>query len=221
MVFAEPATEWRCPTCPTSSRFLLVAVGVAFTPGPNAIYLVSRSISQGRRAGYISLAGVSIGYVVYMLCAAFGVTALLLAVPYAYDALRFAGAAYLGWLAWSVLRPGGRSPFEARTLPDIGPRRLFLTGLMTNLLNPKIAVIYLSLLPQFIVPGRGAVLAQSLVLGTVQTVLNLVVNAVYIAVAGSLTAFFARRPAWRDVQRWLMGTVLAGLAVRMVIEAQR
>ena len=83
---------------------------MVLTPGPNMIYLVSRSICQGRKAGLISLGGVAMGFVFYMLCAAFGITALVMAVPYAYDALRFGGALYLLWLAWQAIKPGGRSP---------------------------------------------------------------------------------------------------------------
>ncbi len=105
--------------------FSLVALGMVLTPGPNMVYLVSRSICQGRMAGLVSLAGVAAGFVFYMLCAAFGITALVMAVPFAYDALRIAGALYLLWLAWQAVRPGGRSPFEVRTLRHDGPRRLF------------------------------------------------------------------------------------------------
>ncbi|MBX8828422.1 LysE family translocator, partial [Ochrobactrum sp. SFR4] len=82
--------------------------GMVLTPGPNMVYLISRSICQGRIAGLISLGGVALGFVFYMLCAAFGITAIVMAVPYAYDALRFGGALYLLYLAWQVLKPGGR-----------------------------------------------------------------------------------------------------------------
>jgi threonine/homoserine/homoserine lactone efflux protein len=85
--------------------FALLSLGIVLTPGPNMIYLISRSITQGPAAGIVSLSGVALGFVFYMLCAAFGITALLLAVPYAYDALRFAGAAYLLWLAWQAVKP--------------------------------------------------------------------------------------------------------------------
>src|SRR3546814_18712507 len=103
-----------------------------------------------------------------MLCAAFGITVLVLAVPYAYDTLRLAGAAYLLWLAWQAVRPGGRSPFQVRDLPRDGLARLFLMGLLTNLLHPKIAVLLLSLLPQFVEQARGSVLAPPRCLGSAQ-----------------------------------------------------
>ncbi|MCT8991267.1 LysE family translocator [Chelativorans sp. SCAU2101] len=201
--------------------FALVALGMVLTPGPNMIYLISRSITQGPKAGFISLAGVATGFVFYMLAAAFGITALLLAVPFAYDVLRLAGAAYLLWLAWQAVRPGGRSPFEVKELPRDRPKKLFLMGLLTNLLNPKIAMVYLSLLPQFVDPSRGSVLTQSIVLGSTQIAISVTVNAAIALAAGGISLFLARNPFWLLVQRWLMGTVLAGLAVRMAMESRR
>jgi|SRR5271165_4001759 len=201
--------------------FALVALGLVLTPGPNMIYLISRSIVQGRAAGLISLGGVALGFVFYMLCAALGITTLVFAVPCAYDALRLTGAAYLAWLAWQALRPGGQSPFEVRRLPIDSPLRLFGMGLVTNLLNPKIAMLYLSLLPQFIDPNAGSVLSQSLILGWTQIVISVTVNAVIAMMAGSIAGFLKARPSWALLQRWLMGTVLAGLAVRMAWEGRR
>jgi threonine/homoserine/homoserine lactone efflux protein len=185
------------------------------------IYLISRSITQGRIAGLISLGGVALGFVVYMLCAAFGITALLFAVPYAYDALRLAGAAYLLWLAWQALKPNGRSPFQVRALPVDSPRKLFAMGFVTNLLNPKIAMLYLALLPQFIDPAQGSILMQSVVFGTAQIAISVSVNAMIAIAAGSIAAFLGARPAWLKLQRWLMGTVLAGLALRMAFETRK
>jgi threonine/homoserine/homoserine lactone efflux protein len=209
------------PETSTLVAFGLIALGMVLTPGPNMIYLISRSLSQGPVAGLVSLGGVALGFVFYILCAAFGITALVLAVPYAYDALRFGGALYLLWLAWQAVRPGGRSPFQVRELPKDSARKLFMMGLMTNLLNPKVAVMYLSLLPQFISPEQDSVLTQLLVLGGVQITVSVTVNAIIAVMAGSIAAFLAGRPLWLVVQRWLMGTVLAGLALRMATEAQR
>ncbi|AQS61876.1 Leucine efflux protein [Rhizobium rhizogenes] len=201
--------------------FALIALGMVLTPGPNMVYLISRSICQGPAAGLISLGGVALGFVFYMMCAAFGITAIVMAVPYAYDALRLAGALYLLYLAWQAVRPGGRSPFQVRNLPKDGPRKLFMMGFLTNLLNPKIAVMYLSLLPQFISPDHGSVLSQSLILGCTQIAISVSVNSVIAIAAGSIAIFLASRPTWLVVQRWLMGTVLAGLAIRMATEARR
>ncbi|THK37391.1 LysE family translocator [Ensifer sp. MPMI2T] len=201
--------------------FALIALGMVLTPGPNMIYLISRSICQGPGAGLISLGGVALGFVFYMVFAALGITALLLAVPFAYDALRFAGALYLLYLAWQAVGPGGRSPFQVRDLPKDRPGKLFLMGLVTNLLNPKVAVLYLSLLPQFIRPEQGDVLFQSLVFGSLQIMISITVNALIAVTAGSIAAFLAGRPLFMLLQRWLMSTVLASLAVSMAAEARR
>lgn len=209
------------PSLPAFLAFALICLGMVLTPGPNMIYLVSRSICQGPMAGLISLGGVALGFVVYMLLTAFGITVLLLAVPFAFEVLKFCGALYLGWLAWQALRPGGRSPFQVRDLPADSPRKLFVMGLVTNLLNPKVAILYMSLLPQFIDPSRGSVLLQSLVLGFTQIVIGVTGNGLIALSAGTIALFLAGRPFWMVVQRWLMGTVLAALAIRMVTEAQR
>lgn len=201
--------------------FALIALGMVLTPGPNMVYLVSRTLMQGRAAGLVSLLGVAAGFLVYLLCTALGLTALLVAVPFAYDALRLAGAAYLLFLAWQAVRPGGASPFAPRRLTPDGPGRLFAMGLLTNLLNPKIAVMYLSLLPHFIAPERGGVLAQSLALGLVQIAVSLAVNMGIVLAAGSVAAFLTGRPLWLRAQRWLMGTVLAALALRMATDTRR
>ncbi|VVD60760.1 lysine transporter LysE [Pandoraea pneumonica] len=209
------------PSIATWLAFALVALGMALTPGPNMMYLISRSLCQGPAAGLVSLGGVALGFVVYMISAAFGITALLFAVPFAYDVLRFGGALYLGWLAWQALKPGGRSPFEVRALPRDSNRRLFLMGLFTSVLNPKIAMLYLALLPQFVHPEHGSVLTQSLLLGTTQIVLSVLVNSSVALSAGAISKFFAQRPAWLRIQRWLMGGVLGALALRMATEARR
>lgn len=201
--------------------FGLISLGMVLTPGPNMVYLISRSICQGRTAGLISLGGVALGFVFYMLCAALGITAIVMAIPFAYDALRIGGALYLLYLAWQAVKPGGRSPFEVRQLPQDSPGKLFAMGFLTNLLNPKIAVMYLSLLPQFINPAHGSVFSQSLVLGFTQIVVSVSVNAAIAMVAGSMAVFLASRPGWVQIQRWLMGTVLAGIALRMLTEARK
>jgi threonine/homoserine/homoserine lactone efflux protein len=172
------------PSSASLAAFALISLGMVLTPGPNMIYLISRSIAQGPLAGLISLGGVALGFVFYMLCAAFGITAILFAVPFAYDALRIAGAAYLLWLAWQVLRPGGQSPFQVHALPPDGPARLFAMGLFTNLLNPKAALLYLSLLPQFIDPAGGNILMQSLALGFTQIAVSVCVNSMIALAAG-------------------------------------
>lgn len=201
--------------------FAATALLLVLTPGPNMIYCISRALSQGRGAGLISLAGVLVGFIVHLVAATLGLTAVLHAVPYAFDALRLAGAAYLLWLAWDALRPGGASPFVPRVLPVDTPARLFRMGLVTNLLNPKVAIFYLSFFPQFLHPERGSVLAQALQLGAVQIVVSGSVNALLILGAARIATFLARSRGWLVAQRYLMGTVLGGLALRMALPEQK
>ncbi|MFF0952197.1 LysE family translocator [Rhizobium leguminosarum] len=209
------------PTLPTLSAFIVLVFGMALIPGPNMVYLISRSICQGRAAGLISLGGVALGFAAYMVCTVLGITALFVAVPYAYDALRLAGAAYLLYLGWQAVRPGGRSPFATRHLSPDSSRKLFTMGLATNLLNPKVAMLYLSLLPQFIDPAQGSVFEQSVILGLTQIVVAVTVHASIIAGAGVFAALLGRHAGCISIQRWIMGTVLAGLAVRMASEGRR
>jgi threonine/homoserine/homoserine lactone efflux protein len=195
-----------------------VALGLVLTPGPNMIYLVSRSVTQGRRAGLISLLGVAAGFAVYLAAATAGIATLFALVPSLYTTIKLAGAGYLLWLAWQTVRPGGRSAFSPRSLPLDGPRRLFAMGLLTNLLNPKIAILYVSLLPQFVDPERGHVAAQTLLLGLTQITIALTMNAAIVLTAGSVAGFLARNPGWLRAQRLVTGTVLAGFAVRIAVE---
>jgi threonine/homoserine/homoserine lactone efflux protein len=196
-----------------------VALGLVLTPGPNMIYLVSRSITQGRRAGLISLAGVAVGFLVYLAPATAGIAALFALVPPVYDAIKIVGAVYLLYLAWNAVKPGGHSAFAPRTdLPADAPRKLFTMGLVTNLLNPKIAVLYVSLLPQFVNTSRGHVAEQTLILRLTQICIAVTVNALIALGAGSVSRFLNARPAWMRAQRYLMGTVLAALAVRIVTD---
>ena len=197
--------------------FALTALVLVLTPGPNMIYCVSRTLVQGRRAGFVSLSGVLLGFLAHLLAATLGLTAVLLAVPLAFDALRLGGAAYLLWLAWDALRPGGSTPFQPRALPADRPGRLFRMGLLTNLLNPKVAIFYLSFFPQFLHPERGNVALQALQLGAVQIAVSGAVNALLVLGAGRISAFLARSRRWLLAQRYLMGTVLGALAARIVL----
>ncbi|KWR87588.1 LysE family translocator [Cupriavidus sp. IDO] len=197
--------------------FSLAALILVLTPGPNMIYCVSRALCQGRAAGLISLAGVLLGFVVHLMAASLGLTALLMAVPFAFDAIRLAGAAYLLWLAWQALRPGGMAPFQARALPADPPRKLFSMGFITNLLNPKVAMFYLSFFPQFLHPEKGSVLMQSLQLGAVQIGVSGAVNFMLVLGAASITAFLSRSEGWLRAQRYVMGSVLGALAFRIAL----
>ncbi len=198
--------------------FVAAALVLAITPGPNMIYLVSRSICQGRTAGLLSWAGVVLGLSVHMFSASIGLTALFMAVPLGYEILKFAGALYLLWLAWQAVRPGARSPFEAKDLAPQPPRTLFTMGLLTSVLNPKVAIFYLSVLPQFIEPAAGSVLAQSLVLGVTQILIGSTVNLTVTLSAAAIATWFASNRRWLAVQQYVMGFVLAALAARLLVQ---
>ncbi|MEU7766356.1 LysE family translocator [Nocardia sp. NPDC049190] len=197
------------------------AVGMVLTPGPNMMYLVSRTVSQGRRAGLVSLGGVAAGFGVYLAAATAGITAVFAVVPGLYLVVKLAGAAYLGWLAWQAVRPGGMSVFAPTALPADPPRRLFTMGLVTNLLNPKIAIMYMALIPQFVTPEHGQVWLQSLCLGSVQIAVALTGNGLIVLGAGGLAAFLAGRPLWLRTQRYLMGTALGAIAVLLATDRAR
>lgn len=197
----------------------LVELGMAVTPGPNMVHLASRSVSQGTRAGLTALGGTAVGFVAYLVAAAFGLAALFAAVPAAFLVVKVAGAVYLGYLAWQMVRPGGRSVFDPATVPPLRPARLFGAGLVTNLLNPKIAVLYAALLPQFIDPA-SPVWAQFLVLGTVQIVVGVTVNGLVVVLADRLARFLRGRSRATRVQRVVSGSVLGALALRLAVERQ-
>ena len=197
--------------------FAGAVVLLAITPGPNMVYLISRSICQGRQAGFVSLLGVLAGFIAHMMAAALGLSALFVTVPLAYELLKWAGAVYLAYLAWQAVRPGARSPFQGRQLSHDSPRKLFVMGLLTNLLNPKVAFFYLSLFPQFISPEHGSLFAQSLILGVTQIAISFVVLLTMAMSASRIAGWFEHNPHWLAVQRYAMGSVLAGLAARLAI----
>ena len=197
---------------------VLTALVMVLTPGPNMIYLVSRSISQGRGAGLISLAGTGVGFVIYMLMANLGLAVVFVAVPWLFIGFKAAGVLYLAFLAWQALRPGGRGVFDVRELPRDSSARLFRMGLVTNLLNPKAAIMYLTLIPQFIDPNRGSPTVQGLTLGAIQIAVSLAVNAVIVIAAGTIAIFLTRRPSWATWQRRVTGTLLGTVALVLARE---
>ncbi|MGF6767631.1 threonine/homoserine/homoserine lactone efflux protein [Paraburkholderia sp. GAS199] len=205
----------------SASMYQFLAVGgmLAITPGPNMVYVMSRSIAQGRGAGLISLAGVMLGYLFYMFSAAFGITALVLKVPGASAILGAAGAAYLLYLAWQAVRPGGRSPFEVRQLPQEAPLRLLAKGATTSLLNPKLAMLFISLLPQFIDHGRSDVFGQSLTLGSLLIAAFALANGSVAVASSGMARFLQGRPGLMLVQRWVMGVMLCGLGISLAMDA--
>jgi threonine/homoserine/homoserine lactone efflux protein len=196
--------------------FALSALVLVISPGPNMIYLISRSITQGKKAGLISLAGVISGFLFHIVMVSFGLTAVLFAVPFAYTTLKSLGVVYLLYLAYQAVKPNGKNIFETNNnLPADNPGKLFTTGFLTNVLNPKVAVFYLSFFPQFIKAEYGSVMTQSLQLGIVQVLVSCTVNLIIVLTASKVALFFANKPSWVKAQKWFMASVLTGLAVKM------
>jgi threonine/homoserine/homoserine lactone efflux protein len=199
--------------------FCLACVALAATPGPNMLFLVSRTLAQGRRAGFVSLAGTSTGFALHAIAAALGLSALLAAVPLAYDVVRFAGAIYLAWLAVVTWRAGAEADAAAAVRRESSARK-YRQGLVTSLLNPKLAVFQLALFPQFIDPARGSVLLQGLVLAATQLVIVIAGDSVCVFAATGARRWFARRPGWSRWSKRALASVFAGLAARLAIQAR-
>jgi threonine/homoserine/homoserine lactone efflux protein len=202
--------------------FAAACVLLVLTPGPNLMYLISRTLCQGRAAGVVSLAGTTSGMLFYALAAALGLTAVFVAVPVLFDIVRWAGAGYLLWLAWDAVRPQGSGGiFARRDLPAVPPAVLFRTGIFTSILNPKVALFYLALFPQFVDPARGSVLVQSLLLAGVQIVIAVAGDLLFVLAAARVADWLATRPAWVTAQRWVLGGVFGAIAVKLALDSRR
>ncbi len=208
------------PSSATLLAFAALSLGLALTPGPNMLYLVSRSLAQGTGAGMVSLAGCQTGSLAIMICAAAGITAALFAVPYAWDALRLGGALYLAWLAWQCVRPGGQPLFAPRPMPREGAARLFSVGFATAALNPKVALFYVAVLPPFLDPERGSVFLQSAVLGALQIGVATAFDALLVWGAAGTARFLGTRPFWMAAQRWVLGAALGLLAAKLATQSR-
>ena len=196
--------------------FVVACIALAATPGPNLLYIVSRTLVQGRPAGFVSLAGTLTGLCVHVLAAAFGLSALLLAVPMAYHVVRLAGAAYLAWLAWQTWRTP--PPAAAASTTPLRLFTLWRDGAATGILNPKVALFQIALFPQFVDPAHGSVLAQSLLLGATQIVVLTAIDVLWILAASRVRSLVGGRPAWSAWSRRALAGVFAALAARLVIE---
>lgn len=205
----------------TLGAFALVSLGMVCSPGPNMIYLISRTISQGKRDGIISLLGVITGFLIYIIATMLGLSFLFELVPVMYDIIKWLGVIYLLWLAWNAIKPGASSILEPQHLAVESPKKLYVMGLMTNLLNPKIAVLYVSLLPQFMDPNSGSLLVQTAQLGTVQIFVSFAVNLLIVLFAGQVAVWVGRRPFLVKIQRWFMASVLGALAVNLAFHEKK
>jgi len=194
-------------------------VALAATPGPNMLFLVSRTLAQGRGAGFVSLAGTSSGFALHAVAAAFGLSALLAAIPLAFEVVKWAGAIYLAWLAIQMWRASDE-PEATIAAPHSTPRAMYRQGLLTALLNPKVAVFQLALFPQFVDPARGSVLRQSLVLAVTQLVIVVAGDSVCVALATGARRWFATRPGWGRWSTRALAGVFAALAARLAIQSR-
>lgn len=202
--------------------FVIAAFILVISPGPNMIYLISRSLAQGKKAGFISLLGVMCGFLFHIIMVSFGLTAVLLTVPYAYAIIKILGVVYLSWLAYQAVKPGGKSVFETRhDLKEDNAFKLLSIGFFTNVLNPKVAVFYLSFFPQFIKPAHGSVLTQSFQLGLTQMTVSFIINLIIILAASRAAVLFAENPLWTRMQKWLMAGILSGLAIKMALDKSK
>jgi threonine/homoserine/homoserine lactone efflux protein len=187
--------------------FLTTMVLINVTPGPDMLYVIARSAGQGRRAGIVSALGIGAGSLFYVFAVAFGLAEFLRAVPVAYEVLRYAGAAYLVWIGARMLLSRQQTGGPAMVEPA-GLRRIFVQGMINNILNPKVALFFLAFLPQFIDP-HGSPFRQTVSLGLLfdasGTTVNLIV-AFAAGVAGSLI------PA---KFRYVTGGVLVALGLRL------
>lgn len=198
--------------------FIIAAFILVISPGPNMIYLISRTITQGKKAGLTSLAGVICGFLFHIVMVSFGLTAVLFSVPYAYVVLKTLGTVYLLYLAYQAIKPNSKNIFEVDQNISIDrPRKLFTVGFLTNVLNPKVAVFYLSFFPQFIKPQYGSIFTQSLELGVIQVFVSFSINFIIVLTAAQAARFFAKNPTWIKAQKWFMASILGFLAIKMAL----
>jgi threonine/homoserine/homoserine lactone efflux protein len=209
------------PDLSTLALFAVACLALTATPGPDMLLIASRSVSQGRSAGFASLAGIQAGTYCHALAAAFGLSQLFLVVPAAYDVVRYAGAAYLLYLAWKAFRSSGAALTPAGGLPRYPVTQMFRQGLLTNLLNPKMALFVLALFPQFVRPEAGLVAGQVLVLATVLNLIGLVVNGLVIVMADRIGMALSGRNRFRRAPHILLGVVFVGLAARLAFDGRR
>lgn len=205
----------------TTTLLAFAAAGLALCllPGPDMLFIATRSVAQGKRAGFASLFGITAGVYAWAIATALGVSSLLVAAPRAFVAIKIVGALYLLFLAVQTVRQSGpRTGSAASPIASLSAFRLFRQAMMTNLLNPKVAVFFLALFPQFVDPELGSPFWQILILATLLNAINNVVMTVVILAAHRTRVWLGGRPAFDRVQRWLTATVFAGLAARLLIQ---
>jgi threonine/homoserine/homoserine lactone efflux protein len=205
---------------PSLIAFIGAGLLLNITPGPDVLYIVGRSISQGRVAGVVSALGISAGCLFHIAAAAFGLSTLMLALPLAYDIVRYAGAAYLVWMGIRAIGTRARA-LAVQAMDDVPLAAIFRQGMVTNALNPKVALFFLAFLPQFTDASRGPLAPQFLLLGVIFVVNGLLVCLAYALAASWLGSWLTAR---YDIHTWLnraMGALFIGLGVRLALGGRR
>ena len=195
--------------------YAAAALILNLTPGPDMLYVTARSLGQGRAAGLVSALGVFVGCIAHILAAALGLTALLRSVPWAFSAIRWIGAAYLLWLGLRTLTT--KSTASVQNLPTASLTRVFLQGLATNVLNPKVALFFLAFVPQFIDPARGDPTTQFLILGFGFDVSGTTILMI-VALAASRLRATLTDARWSRRLRMAMGATFVALGARLAVQ---
>lgn len=208
------------PDTASLAAFIGAALVVLLIPGPAVLYIITRSLGQGRRAGLVSVLGLSTGALVHVAAATAGLSAVLMTSATAFGVVKYLGAAYLIYLGVRALLARDSSDSAAPALPASG-RRIFTEGALVSLLNPKIAVFFLAFLPQFVSPARGDVTFQVLTLGLVYIGLALITDSAYALLAGSMRRLVSGRVMQGPLPRYATGAVYIGLGVTTALSGRR
>ena len=210
------------PEGSTLVLFAVAAVTLLVIPGPAVLYIVTRSVDQGRAAGLASVCGVHVGTLVHVAAAALGLSALLVSSATAYHAVRWLGAAYLIWLGVRrLLARDEDTPAPGPGTRRHGLRRIFAQGVLVNVLNPKTALFFLAFLPQFVDVSRGSVPFQVVVFGVAFVLLGLVSDGTYALLASTGAGWLRRRPGVARTSRLVSGGVLISLGVTTALAGSR
>lgn len=193
--------------------FLVAALALNLAPGPDMLYVIGRSVGQGRKAGIVSSLGVFVGCWLHILAAAFGIAALLRSSPVAFNVVRYAGAAYLIYLGIKMLAQ--KTDLSSQQLKTESLRAIFRQGAITNMLNPKVAIFFLAFLPQFVDARRGSVVLQILLLGLIFNVGGTLVNLAVAYAGGTLGELLRRNQSLARLQRRFTGLIFVGLGLRL------
>jgi threonine/homoserine/homoserine lactone efflux protein len=204
------------PDFSTLILFAAAALVLTATPGPDMLLIASRSVSQGRSAGFLTYAGIALGTYCHAMAAALGLSRLFLTVPVAYEIVRWAGCAYLLYLAVKTLRSQGSAFTPSAGLKRLSGKRIFVEGLATNILNPKMALFVLALFPQFVDPN-GSMILQMALLATILNGIGFLVNGSVILLGSHIRGRLSAIKRIPKLPQYLLATVFAGLACRLAL----